>query len=242
MINKRLLSLVKLTGILICFSGISLNADLLTKTAYSNGSKTVLFKNATKGHASCHGPGCHCDVNFSFVIENGSQVRVTKVETPKDGEADNYCPVPLLSQPCTLNIDRSEKIYNNQLVCGEETYINEAASIAKNAQTEINSVPVIYLGDVVGSTTTVVKFRETPDANARAGKCYTDAGAPAETLSKNTRVVVVARTLSKVKVANWENYWYFVRAGDYCAFGEEQKLLPYRGVWVFGEFIKYPGK
>ncbi len=242
MTKKKLVSFLKFAGIFICFSGISVNADLLTKTAYSNGSKTILFKNATKGRASCHGPGCHCDVNFSFVVENGNLVRVTKIETPKGADADNYCPVSLLAQPCTLKIDSNEKIYNNWLVCGEETYVNEAATVAVNSQTEIDSVPVIYLGEASGHATTAVKFRAAPDAASQAGTCYSDGGT-IETLPKKGGVAVVARTVNKLKVGNWENYWYFVRVVGYeCGFGEPQRSLPYKGAWVFGEFIKYAGK
>lgn len=224
--------------ILFCVTGMSLSADLIKKTPYTHGeSKTLLFKNSTKGNASCQGPGCMCNIDFSYVVEGSDTIRVTKVEKSKDGDV-GYCPISLLESPCTIKIDGSEKIYNNQIVCGEEVYTNKAPSIAKNSQTEIDSVPLVFLNRASAYTTTVVKFRQAPDATSQAGKCYSDARPPVEVLQKNDGVAVYGRTVEKMKVGNWNNYWYFVDAGPNCTFGEPQKSLPYGGVWVFGEFIK----
>lgn len=230
--------IARLALILACMTGVSLHADLLTRTLYVfGGAKKLVFKNSSQGTAVCHGYGCRCEVEFSYVVEGSDKVRVTKVKKPKDQESDD-CPIPLLETPCTLRIDSNEKIYNNEIVCGEEVYTNVAPAIAKNTQTEIDSVPVIFLDKASGSTTTAVKFRQAPDATAQAGKCYNDAGPPAEVLQKNTGVAVFARTVEKMKVGDWNNYWYFVDAGPNCTFGEPQKTLPYGGVWVFGEFIR----
>lgn len=239
MLKRTGKAMTKVLLILFCLTGLSLYADLLTKTPYIGGeAKKLVFKNSSQGIASCYGPGCKCKVEFSYVVEGSDKVRVTKVKRPKDQESD-YCPIPLLETPCTLRIDSNEKIYNNEIVCGEEIYTNVAPSIAKNTQTEIDSVPVIFLDKAAGSTTTAVKFRQAPDATAQAGKCFSDGGPPINVLEKNTGVSVFARTLEKVKVGNWNNYWYFVDAGPHCSFGEDQqKSLPYGGVWVFGEFIK----
>jgi hypothetical protein len=218
---------------------LALHAKLVKKTAYVSTQKRVTFLTESKGNAYCVGEGCSCNINFSYAVEN-DQVKVTKIDKIIEGNLD-YCPVMLLTQPCKIQVNEAEKIYSYELACGHDVYINEAAVLAKDTPTEINAVPVIYLGDTSGHTTTVVKFRATPDAAAQAGKCYFDAGLPAETLPKHKNLKLVARTLQKVKVGNWENYWYFVKTGDSCAFGEDMKYLPYGGVWVYGELIK-PGK
>lgn len=201
--------------------------------------RQIVFLSDSKGNAQCKGEGCSCDVNFSYVVEN-DQVRTTKIDKIIEGNVD-HCPVSILDSPCKYRVNAGEKIYSYELVCLNDVYINEAGALAKNTQTEINAVPVLYLGDIQAHTTTVVKFRVAPDAAAQAGKCYFDAGLPTETLPKHKNLKLIARTPEKVKVGNWENYWYFVKTGDSCAFGDDMKYLPYGGVWVYGEFIK-PGK
>lgn len=229
-------SLTRIALIFFCLSTAAVYAELITKSPYSDSmSKKIIFKNANQGKASCVGPGCHCEVSFSYVVEDDT-VRVTQTsQTNKDG---NDCPVGLLYNPCKLRTSGEDKIYSNQLVCGDEQYTNTKASIAVNTQTEINSVPVIFLGKARGQATTGVKLRAAPDANSEAGKCHNDGGM-IETLPKKAGVAVVARTGDKVKVANWENYWYFVQVDSYeCSFEKTPAGLPYQGAWVFGEFIK----
>lgn len=230
--------------IILMFLGLSvtaLHAELITKSPYYDRmGRKLLFQDSDKGMASCHGPGCLCDIGFSYVIEQGDTIRVTKTSKPQND--DNYCPVALLHMPCKLKTSTEDKIYSNQIICGGEDYTNVKASIAVNTQTEINSVPVIFLGRARGHATTAVKMRAAPDATSEAGKCYNDGGM-IETLQKKDGVEVVARTVSKFKVANWENYWYFVTVDAYeCQFTNQKQSLPYHGAWVFGEFIKYKAK
>lgn len=233
--------LTRIILMFFCLSATAVYAELITKSPYSDSmSKTIIFNSTNQGKASCLGPGCRCEVSFSYVVEAGDTVRVTKT-SPKTKD-DNDCPVALLYNPCKLKISSEDKIYSNQLICGEEQYTNMKPGIAVNTQTEINSVPVIFLGKARGHATTGVKMRAAPDANSEAGKCHNDGGM-IETLPKNGGVSVVARTVDKVKVANWENYWYFVQVDSYeCSFEKTGQSLPYRGAWVFGEFIKYKAK
>lgn len=229
--------------IILIFLGLSvmtLHAELITKSPYyDNMGRKLLFKDSNQGTASCHGPGCGCDVDFSYVIE-GDTIRVTKVS--QQGADENSCPVRLLDNPCKLKISTEDKIYSNQIICGDEDYTNVKPSIAVNTQTEIHSVPVIFLGRAKGHATTAVKLRAAPDATSEAGKCYNDGGM-IETLQKKDGVEVVARTVNKVKVANWENYWYFVTVNAFeCQFTNQKQRLPHHGAWVFGEFIKYKAK
>lgn len=94
---------------------------------------------------------------------------------------------------------------------------------------KIDGKDVITMASKVGVTTSEVKIRKTPDVKGEAivyvAGYYDEQSYKAVPI--NTEVVVVARTPQKVKVQNWENYWYYVNVGTHY------------GVWMYGEFVRF---
>ena len=93
---------------------------------------------------------------------------------------------------------------------------------------KVDGRDVITMGSKVGVTTSDVKIRKSPDTKGEVLAYYPEMfGDPLKAVPINTPVVVIARTESKVKVQNWENYWYLVQVGFHSQ------------VWMYGEFVKF---
>ncbi len=93
---------------------------------------------------------------------------------------------------------------------------------------KIDGVDVILMGEINGTTTANVYIREKPSINSesikfRAGYLSYE---PISTVPPNTNVLIIAKTIIKDSVNNYNNYWYYVHVGTH------------RGVWIYGEFIK----
>ncbi len=128
-------------------------------------------------------------------------------------KSDNYKKV------IVENTDRIEyPVLDSQLAAGEKRIIN--------------NIPVIIMGKLKGIITANVKIRTAPSINAQAityqKELYGDPGTPF--VPEKTGVIIIARTLKKEKVQNWENYWYYIQAGTSD------------GAWMFGEFVKISEK
>lgn len=94
-------------------------------------------------------------------------------------------------------------------------------------------IDVIIVGRKEGITTTSVKTRSNPSGNSTS-ECYSyDLGEEDEVIQqieKNEKVTVLARTVSKEKVGNIEDYWYLVEPAYYdCK------------IWIHGQYLKFDG-
>lgn len=78
-----------------------------------------------------------------------------------------------------------------------------------------------------------VKFRSAPDVNSKpllfqpGDSIQGPTGAKTDTLVPQTDITLIARSIDKVQVQQWNNYWYYVTvSGAEIQYG-----------WVFGEFV-----
>jgi len=87
---------------------------------------------------------------------------------------------------------------------------------------------VITMGFVSATTASEVKIRKTPSEDGEVVEYFTGLFEdPQKAVPKNTTVIVIARTMDKVKGQKSENYWYLVNVGT----NQE--------VWIFGEYLKF---
>ncbi|MCU0847468.1 MAG: hypothetical protein MUD12_06230 [Spirochaetes bacterium] len=106
----------------------------------------------------------------------------------------------------------------------------QESKVREGSKRFIGNVQVIVMGMKNGTTTDNVKIRKRPSVDSESVKyragLFGDDAREYDSVPKNTDVTVIARTLEKTKVGNWNNFWYYVRAGA----GD--------GVWMYGEFLK----
>jgi hypothetical protein len=113
------------------------------------------------------------------------------------------------------------------LQCGKTIYYAEGDRPEKGAAVKVNGISAIAMGYVPGSTTTKVVIRSAPSKSSKPIACT---GKVPDTLN----LMVLARTAAKMKVDNWNNYWYYVFIhGDENSFDCGNKPQ-----WIFGEFVK----
>lgn len=234
---------------IISFLTYALNAQVIKNKKYvsdirHNSSHYIVFKNDTQGVFTCTGGGCDCDIEFKYKIFDENKLEMS-ISQPKDQGYD-MCPDVFARTfvDCENILDTAEPIYQDQIICGSEKFMN-IASTKPGTEISIDNTPAIYMGDVKAKVTTPVKIREEPDVESAQGVCThngdDDSLKPISVFPKNVELYIVARTPEKETVGKWKNYWYFVKttpAFDYeCSF-PENVTKPYLGSWIFGEFVK----
>lgn len=115
---------------------------------------------------------------------------------------------------------------------GEVKIWNHKSLIPEGTEFKIDGREVVAMGSKEGSTTTVVKVRETPSATGKEiNYTYEDVmeTITVKSLEKGKPLIVLARTKEKDKVGKWNNYWYYV---------EFEKYIDYMRGWVYGEFVQ----
>ena len=84
------------------------------------------------------------------------------------------------------------------------------------------------MGNRAGITTDNVKIRSKPsiDAASLRFQCQYPVEGNGAFVPKATTLRIIARTIKRSKVQNWNNYWYLVNVGLNSM------------VWMYGEFLK----
>ncbi|MBP7737551.1 MAG: hypothetical protein KA369_16340 [Spirochaetes bacterium] len=142
---------------------------------------------------------------------------------------------------CNVVRNDDSVFYSLYLHCRPKNYSYPQAADFKNQKFEypvkdsavragekkrVDGIAVIAIGAKQAVTTSNVKLRAKPSVSAkeiefRLYPDYRSLSVPAK-----TEITVYARTEKKEKVQNWENYWFYVKAG---------MADP---AWMFGEFVK----
>jgi len=94
-----------------------------------------------------------------------------------------------------------------------------------------HGIPVVTIGEVKARTTDAVKIRKAPSVNAESFEYHSNPFGPGTStpfVPAGVEVIVVARSVHKEKVKNWENYWYLVTVN----WGAQE-------VWMYGEFLAF---
>lgn len=139
---------------------------------------------------------------------------------------------------CHLEKDDESVFYSLYLTCKPKKPDNQFykslkfqypvkdSEVRAGEMKKVDGVAVITTGKASAVTTSNVKLRAKPSPTAREIEftLYPDYRSPF--VPAKTEITVYARTVDKEKVQNWENYWYYVKAGGA---GE---------AWMFGEFVK----
>jgi hypothetical protein len=104
------------------------------------------------------------------------------------------------------------------------------SKVKEGAKRSIDGIPVIAMGLKKGISTDDVKIRKKPSVESESVKfqagLYAEEAEEKNFVPKNTEIIIIARSVNKEKVKNWNNYWYYIKVGMND------------GVWAFAEFIK----
>lgn len=134
---------------------------------------------------------------------------------------------------CKEKDDNTSLFYTRKLDCGVENFW-DPNSKRKGGPAKYKGIDIELINnDKYGVSTTAVKFRSAPNAEAKVYSCFLmdkKVGSIPEGMEFN----VIGRTKDKVKVGKWENYWYLIET----IFDEGFHCESDRG-WVFAEFVKF---
>jgi len=172
--------------------------------------------------------GCSC-VKGSYEIFDKSKVRLYALT--KCSECENLTfTKPMI---CEANQTPNDIHYEEAFECHNSdkekvTLLNPDKRVVPSALKNWEGVQVMTILKP-GVATTTVNLRTKPSIDAPLGDYYNEADEiTRHVLLKDHRVTVLARTIEKHTVKEWQDYWYYVKVEGDFNMGE---------AWVFGKFI-----
>lgn len=142
---------------------------------------------------------------------------------------------PVVNRKCAVEKDEKSLYRTVKMVCdGQYGYHRLDSTAAADRPVDIQGVPAVSMGARNAEVKEAVMFRASPDKSGKVITCKDHEAKAMGALPKGMQLIVLARTKDKVRVGNWENYWYFVDPNidwySSCDSGEG---------WVFGEFVEF---
>jgi len=173
------------------------------------------------------GEGCGIQLNGEYQLLEKA-IRFSPKSITECGSGDK-----LDTFECSI-MKASDTIFRNVYIdCGKfGTFWNRDSIVPIGTARKLGTFDILTMGLVSTEIKENAKIRKEPKKTAQNFQCKYQGTQPQDFISAGTKVEVIARTLDKSKVDNWENYWYYLRTeedwyGDGCPTG-----------WVFGEFVK----
>lgn len=188
-------------------------------------------------NAECCGPGSCIEGEGSYAEGAHSiSFKVKKsVKTNPDKKDDFY--VKLFKSSCEWTEDKTRLDFLELLTCGTTFLFKESSKVREGTEIESKHGILIALGQKNGKISDDAKFRNTPSIKSKTNKCKIEIAMDSfgmdGVIPKNSSVKLLARTKDKMKVKNWENYWYFIET--FSSVGD--KNCKENTGWVFGEFV-----
>lgn len=140
---------------------------------------------------------------------------------------------------CTMKRAEDSLFRQIFLHCGGDIrlWANEPV-VPTGSERKLQGMTVITEGLRKGVTKEAVKFRRKPQKNGASITCHlSDADRQIKevtALPQGMKLKIIARTVEKVKVNNWTNYWYYIIPD----LGWDDTCDGTKTGWVFGEFIQ----
>lgn len=168
-----------------------------------------------EGTYKIKGKTLHYDMNDDTMCQ-----RFTKADGSTKGE-------------CKIITLKDHLIYEKQLECPKMEGRFYKDVLKKGTVRKVDGIEIYTMGNQNAEIIDDAFIRSAPNTGAKPNSCtFEEYGIDKvkNVLPKKHQLTVIGRTMKKVKVQHWENYWYYVDAktGWYSS-------CP-RG-WVFAEFI-----
>lgn len=225
---------------------IDLGAEIMKKSLLQSSGihhleLSVLSATTYRFSYSSDGVSWFNEGDFTF-HKNQMSLRPTVCKASQEGDAlpcqktfgAGFCkiianPMPIYfvyAVECTSK--NNNYLLTNLKKINKVTFDFEALITPKGSQLKVNGISLITLGRLAGVTNTNAKIRKGPGIKYEQLDYVVNAydGPIHPHMPMGTKIFVYARTVEKVKVENWENYWYLIDAGDT------------RKAWVYGEFLR----
>ena len=137
----------------------------------------------------------------------------------------------LIKTKCKLTTLKDSVMFQYCIQCENKKLLSRSDLLLKEGEQRIvDNIKVLTLGYKNAVAIDNVKIREKPSIESRSYKYQNGLyDKPKEFVPKGSSFSVLARTIDKYKINNWENYWYYVDIGG--RYNEKG------WVWMFGEFI-----
>ncbi|MEI1279629.1 hypothetical protein V6Z05_14970 [Leptospira venezuelensis] len=235
----KLLYLLSMSILLFSCSSNAIDKDLLITTAWGpdivTGEGWVMEFKENQTYTELYaGEGCG-GYNGSYEIK--SNHLFLEPEKNPGCTPENK---PVKNKKCFLEKSDQSLYYTQRLNCGENLfYWNYNSKLGSGQKRNYKGIELVTIGLINSQTTSNVKFRDTPNQNSLSFKCsFIDEGhqqVESEYIPTGNDIVIIGRQTQKVKIAQWENYWYLIAVSSNAYNG----CYPNVG-WVFGEFINIP--
>jgi len=187
-------------------------------TLKQDGSLEYIFLGEGCGHFS--GKYSYTSSGFTY----SGQGDETECGNVKSGEGE-----------CKINENSKNFFYLKEINCSGPIDVTLFSELTTGLQRNVEDVPVIMVIKR-GTIKENAYIRSAPSKSAKPSECFfesVEGRKPTPVLPANQYIFVVGKTLQKEKVDKWENFWYFVDAGDWYSDCQG---------WVFGEFIDFKEK
>ncbi|MCR1795598.1 MULTISPECIES: hypothetical protein [unclassified Leptospira] len=144
---------------------------------------------------------------------------------------------PVKSKKCILEKTDQSLYYTQRLNCGENSFFwNYSSELGSGENRKYKGIEIVTVGQINSQTTANVKFRENPNQNSLSFKCsYIDEDhqqMESEYIPTGKDIVIIGRQTQKVRIGQWENYWYLIAVSSNAYNGCYSDVG-----WVFGQFI-----
>lgn len=182
---------------------------------------------------SFSGEGCGQNWTGNYKIDSNNKVSLSEgIQQVKD------CAPNMPKTTCEYKKEEEPLLYEYYLVCNSSKYWNANTTVPAGKELTFGGIPVITMGGKQAITIDDVKLRAKPDTNSESYKCSVEKymmEGEKPFVPKDIELILLFRSKEKMKVKNWENYWYYayVVTGWYGHCNS-----PSGEGWLYGEFIK----
>jgi len=198
---------------------------------------TIEFKTNGRADYSYRGYEAGSQYLYQYIVV-GNKVILTK---PKHIKMDILEPPKRIE--CSLVQDTTSLHIMEKLVCNGKKLIfnNTTKKVPSGTPREVEGTSVIVWNKKMTTTWNLI-IRTKPSIKSKK-KFYHIAKNNDQTLvlqkslPKGKKVYALARTISKMKVGKWNNYWYYI-SYENAEMGRHGAEAKAENGWVFGEFLK----
>ncbi|MCP4136899.1 MAG: hypothetical protein GY754_38365 [bacterium] len=140
--------------------------------------------------------------------------------------------------PANPKSTRLLKDENNNIVLWNEEYFQKPDAAISMEPGKVSSV---VQGYKLSSTTDNVRIRKGPGINHKYMTFHykdlkTNNMKSHPAVLSGTNIRILARTVEKMKISNWNNFWYYIEYKE-----PKNNFLVYKTAWMYGEFIYVQG-
>ncbi|MCP4178656.1 MAG: hypothetical protein GY756_12905 [bacterium] len=125
--------------------------------------------------------------------------------------------------------------YNNYFKGKKFNIASSNDQVPENRKMDYNGVNIVTITNRIGKTTSNLRMRSEPSINSDYLMFKQSMEPTLPYIPMGYTVRIIARTEKRMKIQDWNNYWYLIDISSYVQDGPASEDLYW--VWVYGEFV-----